>query len=359
MVSPFVAATILLVMGHAQPADDTEAAPAWIVELLDADDWSVRQGATEMLAQDRAIGLRQLETILRNEDLSAEARLRLETIARERFMNSPRAAVGMSWQSQSSPRFGVVVASLEDGFDAARVLRVGDRIVEAQGRPVRDWDRFRAQILSNDPGEVFPVQVVRDGVTRSLEFKLGSYARLNSTRELEVGLLEEAWQVRASSFTPEDEVSGATVDTGFESGRDWNLAKAKAQSEWRFAERNPSDTQGVDPRRGVRPGDRDEPTYGAGHQGIFDWGQVRSVLRTDEPMSRDMMTQDRQLAVLQDALRTQIALRAEFESRLENPDLAPEQRRYLTDRIQTMSSGIENLQRWLREIEGAPGDGGS
>ena len=342
------------------PADQpVEGGPAWVLDLLDSPDWAVRQGATEMLREDETIGLDEIEGLIADPSLSPEARLRLEGVARERFMTSSRAAVGMSWARASDERFGVVVASLTSGFEARDVLRVGDRIIEAQGRAVRDWERFRALILSNDPGDVFDLVVVRDGVAEEVSFELGDYDSLGNPSTLDSSLLEEAWDVRASAYPGRADALADAVDTGYVAGQEWNLVKAEIQSQWRQSGRLPAGVRTTlgSRRASAELGDLGPRVAAAGHQAAFDWGQVVRVRLPDEVRGEDMIPTKRELEAYRRAREVQLALLADLRGRLTDQDLDEETRQALTERVQRSAAGVENLTRWIEQVE-AQGPGG-
>ena len=95
----------------AQPTGDL----SWIIELLDSPDWAVREAFTNKLEHDWQIGLREIESLMRSEEVSLEVRLRLANVAKTRFFQTNRAAVGMGPMNDGA-RFGVTVARLAGGI---------------------------------------------------------------------------------------------------------------------------------------------------------------------------------------------------------------------------------------------------
>jgi len=327
------------------PGEDADF--AWIVELLDSPNWAVRESATAQLKRDRNIGLREIEALIRREDVSAEARLRLSNAAKERFMRSTRAAVGMGPLDTSTARMGVSVGRLQSGFDAERVLRVGDRIVRAQGRPVRDWNRFRALILSNDPGDIFEVLVIRDGEPVELEFRLGHYTDLQrSDPNIDVGLLEEAWQIRMSDATSSEDRFGDSASSGYHLQVRWDKDLVEARSSWPHAER-------ATRRIGLRRTTNDEPSgiEAAGHQATLDLGRLQQVRRIRGLEDEDRFTDEVRLDIWKRHLEEQLALMDRLRKKLDDPETSDQARRSVMRRIERMTPAIEHIKRWIAEEE--------
>lgn len=330
---------LLTSTGLAQTSEDL----SWIVEVLDAPDWAVREAFTERLQNDPEISLRQIESLVQDESISAEARLRLAQVAKVRFFQSSRAAVGMG-PMDSSMRFGVTVGRLQDGFDAQRVLRRGDKLVRAQGHAVRDWDRFRALILSNDPGDIFEVVVVRDGETIPLSFALGRYSNLdNRDPSLDPQLLEEAWQIRMADAL--NAHFGQSADTGFASEPMWRQEKLIAQAQW------PNEQERSRSSRATMR--RSTPTaMAAGHQAVFDWGQLERVRPGARAIDRGM-SDEQTVQIYKRHLEEQEARIEALRRRLDDPSLDDRMRRSTGARIEQMSAAVSRLKRWIAEVEGA------
>ena len=336
--------TLALVVGlltaasSAQTSDDL----SWIVEVLDSPDWAVREAFTDRLENDPQITLRQIEALVRDERISAEARLRLADVAKVRFFQSSRAAVGMG-PMDTTMRFGVTVGRLQDGFDAQRVLRRGDKLVRAQGHAVRDWDRFRALILSNDPGDTFDVLVVRDGETIPLSFALGRYTNLdNRDTTIDPDLLEEAWQIRMADAL--NACFGQAADTGFASEPMWRQEKLIAQADWPNEQDRSRGTRST-LRRTSTP-----KTTAAGHQAVFDWGQLERVRPGMGSTDRDVTNQQtleiykRHLAEQEERIET-------LRRRLDDPNLDERARRTIVARIERMTPAVNHLKRWIDEVD--------
>ena len=254
MAAGAIALALYAGMAHgqdvAQPeaAAPTPSAPAWLGGL-NADGLADRDRASsELCAAILACDLSGLPHVARlvevsladlagRSDLSIEQRRRIVAALRERFMNTPRAAMGISFSPRGDA--GVEVMQLTPGFPAAEqgALQVGDVIVEIAGESVEGisdrqarQDRLRELIVSHDPGERVMLKVVRpltpriprdpvleadrqqgvrepplvtDGpnanaLALEIEVPLGDYNELgNRAIALTEPLLETAWQFRA------------------------------------------------------------------------------------------------------------------------------------------------------------------
>lgn len=108
----------------------------------------------------------------KDQSLPLEARLRLIGALRERFMRSPRAAIGIQFANNQSP-MGVMVGRTIEGFPVheAGLLEPGDYIVGIDGisldsRQLRPGglgaqEFVRATILSHAPGESVRLTILR------------------------------------------------------------------------------------------------------------------------------------------------------------------------------------------------------
>lgn len=318
----------------------TAADHAWIVEVLDSPEWEVREAFTRQLEDDPEIELRDIEALIHDDRISAEARLRLAQVAKARFFQSSRAAVGMG-PMDTSIRLGVTVGRLQDGFDAKRVLRRGDKLIQAQGRPVRDWDRFRALILSNDPGDTFDVLVVRDGETFDLAFTLGRYSSLdNRDPIIDRNLLEEAWQIRMADVL--NERFGQTADTGFGAEPMWRQEKLIAQADWPTdADRGTTRNRF---RRTVEPN-----TMPAGHQAVFDWGRLERVRAGVD--GDDVATEQETVEIFRGYLAQQEKRMEALRERLNDPNLDDRSRRITASQIERLTPAIDYLKRQIAEVD--------
>jgi hypothetical protein len=185
----------------AQPADDglstIDLTP--ILRALDAPDLADRERAVEALVMSSAVSLREVLGLLSEVTaLTPEQRARLVGIAREMFVQSPRAAMGV--QFGGTVEKGVAIQSAVDGFDSARVIKPGDVIVAVNGEEVTQ-SRMRAIILSHDPGESMTLRLRRMGESGAEEHidarvTLGSMNRLRGGGFIDASTMMDAWRER-------------------------------------------------------------------------------------------------------------------------------------------------------------------
>lgn len=231
---------------------------------LDADDLTTRELATERLGQMPGLTLDDVLTRLFEDGaLTSEQRRRLERVAVTQFARFPKAGLGVGFGRQIAG-VGVEIAQvvMPEVFPAAAILRVGDFITHADGRPVRSADHLRAIILSHGVGESMPARLRRGEEELEVVLPLGDYAileragriddataqtavrermmRLGSREPVAAigeGLTPEAWAAvsegdgLAGEGPHEDEVVGAIVggtprsnpDTGMAGAPLWSL----------------------------------------------------------------------------------------------------------------------------------------
>ena len=190
-----------------------------LVKNLDAPDAQVRIEATEALFQSPAISLKQMEARLREGQLSPEQRQRLLGVAARRFRSEPRAAMGIQYDGNLGSH-RVTLAFLQPGFNAAQVLRVGDRVIAAAGETIDNGDTMRAVIVSRAPADEIPVTVVREGATLNLSVTLGDFGHLRQPSPLDPMVLAEAWRMRSRGLDPPELAGVPPIESGL-SPNDW------------------------------------------------------------------------------------------------------------------------------------------
>jgi hypothetical protein len=190
-------ALALLVCSHAGLAESAPfdmrqvAAVRDILPGLDDADFVKREAASKRLRDDPTLSVDALGIALAEPNLTAEQSRRLVTAFRERFIASPRPAIGIGFElSPDDPR-GVVVNRLNRGLPAidAGLLQLGDLIVSLNNEPIlvpqapgaegvapqapqfggrdqfadqnRVINRTISLIQSYDPGDVVTLEVLR------------------------------------------------------------------------------------------------------------------------------------------------------------------------------------------------------
>ncbi len=116
--------------------------------------------------------------------------LRLENAAPVTLQLPESAEKRMILANTLTPRIPPVLAAVEGGSPAERAgLKVGDRVVEAGGRPIRDWVELVAAIQGS-PGKPLPLVVERGGQRVALTATPASVERRSLDREMvQVGRL--------------------------------------------------------------------------------------------------------------------------------------------------------------------------
>lgn len=179
--------------------------PALIVKLNDPS-LMVRQAAEQALA---VVGLsqEQLEAAIQNVSATPEQRLRLEQLGPSVLYQTPRAAMGISYFGDT-----MQVRELHEGFEAQRVLQVGDEILSIAGHSVSDRRDLRNAIVMHPPGTEVTMRVVRQGRPLTLRLKLGSYdslPRMGIRDSVTLDDCRRAWQLRLSDLREQRERNAA------------------------------------------------------------------------------------------------------------------------------------------------------
>ena len=215
-----IAAGSLALCGLTRAWADTPAEVNKLVDALRADSVAQREVASTALADRPDLELVQLGDILRRNDLTPEQRLRLENIARDKFVRSPRGALGVQFAELAAE---ASIAATFEKFPSSKVLKPGDVITAIEGVAMVSPDGYqrpncRPFIIASDPGESIRVTVRRDGQVLELDCPLGRFNDLNNpgrwagVSAFQPGDIEAAWAIRAARLTgkaaPEPVASG-------------------------------------------------------------------------------------------------------------------------------------------------------
>lgn len=173
-----------------------------LIDKLGAPALDVREEATQTLIKSET----SFETIDRAEidvsALTAEQRSRLDRVWYERFKRTPRAGLGVAFDTQFQG--GVRLASVEANFPAAAFLQPLDRILSAEGASFapfvtqQAWQAFRHRILSFDPGQTIPITILRRNNQIKMSVPLGAYSDLGRATPLSDQDYAAAWEFRRS-----------------------------------------------------------------------------------------------------------------------------------------------------------------
>ncbi|MCH8152002.1 MAG: PDZ domain-containing protein [Planctomycetes bacterium] len=152
---------------------DVTAQVMALVARLDHPCYREREAATKAL-QDAPDDQRQLYAVLARETLTTEQRHRLLAVVRQRLLNTPRGALGISMQIErpdANQPGEVVIMDLLPDLPAERVLQRGDRITHVDGNPLNGRNDLIRRIQARRPGDEVQLvvnRVRRDGAGRPL-----------------------------------------------------------------------------------------------------------------------------------------------------------------------------------------------
>lgn len=140
------------------------------------------------------LSLSMLDSLLMRGALSEEQRQRLVAAGRDLFRQSPRAAMGVTFNQFEGPH--AIIVNTQQGFDSARVLKPGDEIHTFDGLPVDGRDELRVHIVSHDPGDLVKLGIVRAGQPMRVELRLGDYRELGAPAAIDPQTMKDAWELR-------------------------------------------------------------------------------------------------------------------------------------------------------------------
>lgn len=224
-----------------QPTAQPETHPAYdtLLTMLESPIAAERETALRTLAGDPGFTLDQLEETLRTRPLSAEQRFRLREAAKQRYMGSTRAAMGVQFSRSIPLAERVVIDRTYPEFPSFKVLKEGDMIVAVEGESLRSrdaWTRLGAHIVSHDPGDTLRVVVRRGEEKLELDIELGSYRDLPGQVPMDLPKLERGWLLRSASYLAADQAEPIAFnlpagkwDAGMDQGDDVKHVRIKMQ----------------------------------------------------------------------------------------------------------------------------------
>lgn len=129
---------------------------------LNSDSYATRELATERLLDVPHENI-EFYALLARQELTTEQRSRLLMIVRQRLIQAPRGAVGISMMPHHGRdgRVQIEVTDIIEGLPAERVLEVGDRITHLNGRPLDSPDQLTVRVQSRRPGEQVMLTLLR------------------------------------------------------------------------------------------------------------------------------------------------------------------------------------------------------
>ncbi len=154
-----------LVLPSAEELERVRIQPALVelVEQLGSDTYETRELALARLLNGDQSKM-QIYAALHQLPLSAEQRHRLLEVVRQRLVNLPRGAVGISMQpvpKEGSTELEIRVVELLPGLPAERVLQIGDLITKLDGRPLYTQNDLVNRVQTKMPGDTVSMSVRR------------------------------------------------------------------------------------------------------------------------------------------------------------------------------------------------------
>jgi len=170
VASTTLAQPVLGDRGESRPASPVAAEIDALLAALDAPDFRERDAATRRMAELATMDDGAIAALMQRPGLSLEQQFRIVRVIRERFMSTPRGAIGVQFSSTApTPIVGVMLG----GFPAERqgVLKPGDMLLEVDGVDLvkeSAWTasrqslyRIQSLIHSRDPGDQLPARILR------------------------------------------------------------------------------------------------------------------------------------------------------------------------------------------------------
>jgi len=200
--------------GGAEPSEHTRE----LIDTLDSQSWVERDQSTiELIGEDQAISLADLEFFLNDQTLTLEQRHRLIWAIEARFLGFPKGGLGVAFGTIRVGAIEVQPIQKDPRFPASFLLNPGDAIAMIDGQVVTSSSDVRAEILSRSPGELLGVTVSRNNQLIDLDLPLGSYRDLAGAGFLDPIItkraLERRWNRRGITPNGPDTIgSGIIVD---------------------------------------------------------------------------------------------------------------------------------------------------
>lgn len=392
----------------AQQADQTQPpiGPVWnasanapfaaLLAQLDSPDFAERDSATQQLAAIRDALRLSLRPVQRNlfdafvlesatrADLSPEQRARLAIPIRDKFFNTPRAAMGINIQKAMSVGIPIIPQA---GFPCSKEgrLKPGDILTEIDGvsleRRLPDLRLgndvsflLRFAILSHEPGEIIPV-LVRRAVQRAdgrpggefqlirLNIPLGAWDDLGQ-RPVDRMSLQGAWQhykrklgVEAKTIEPNLLIPSTTSNAKWEANRmsPGTVAPPSITIGSPHAGANESFYNELSVASALRRGGQSTLLIGPNNM-VRPGAQLRvnqrRAIPTPEVIRQRKITQQRSHSrTLQRNLANIQTLIATAKSRLEDPQVFPQDRRAIENNLATLTAQAKAFERLLGELK--------
>lgn len=344
--------------GATQEAGATTKGPELIERVLEglgSDQYGARESASALLEMTDRVPLEAIEKALSRRDLSAEQRERLERAGLLRFAKAPRGGLGVQFGGWADGQ--VEISGTVEGFDAERLLEVGDVIVSMAGVRLINFRHAREVIVSHGPGESVVLEVLRRGRALTVTLRLGEFAALRNPQPLETDLVAAAWKLRRQRLYGEG--AAPVMETGVTAGAWARLAREieeRVQARtMQFAEAMERARQGQQAEAGAALGGRgpiprgvvivtgvedDEPAGivagGSARRPGYEAAQVFAAAGED-PFDQQGRAIESEIAALQQQLRV-------YRQRMRDPQLQPQVRTQMSRQVEWMESRVQNLR---------------
>lgn len=305
---------------------------------LGGDDLAARDDAMRRIATDPTWTLAVMEQCLVGPDRPApEASERLLRLAKRRFMETPRAAMGVQFSRFDAGVGGVEINGTVRGFESEVVLRPGDVIRSIGGMPTASQAAARCAIVSREPGERVTLEVLRRGEALQVTLAMGSFAELSNAVGLDGSTLDAAWNVRCKRLGSRGEER--LVATGLDTARWVELEHEELRH------REEAMTPKGKPQEFVAtPAEPFEVVPGGG---------VR-VAASPQADPDFFLKETPQIAAMTDQLRAQISVYRQQISQLERqrraPNLPAFQKRNLDAQIENLKMMIERTRDQIKRL---------
>jgi hypothetical protein len=174
------------------------ASVAALIADLASPDFATRDRASAELVTRRDDAFRAVEAALIAPGLTPEQEARLTTAARELFVQTPRGALGVQFNTAAG---ATIIAQLIPGFPAAQTLKPGDEILRVDGVSAlmpTAWGQARGvrpMVIARDPGDTIRAAIRREGREIELDVQLGRFNDLRG-QPLSGADLAEGWALR-------------------------------------------------------------------------------------------------------------------------------------------------------------------
>lgn len=330
-------------------------------------------------------------------ELSLETRMRLIGALRQRFMETPRAAMGIRFGGmtpagvliqETFPRFpgndmGLLFA--QDIITAIEGNRLDIQVTQ-QGDAIRVQELVRAIILSHEPGDHVRLSILRPGLAPNLDDQvaganvidstgqhlellvpLGVYTALPQNREDLRATLENAWRVRLDRLGL-TELPLRTLESTL-SASDWVKRQSRPRPAFSILTIDAAEQPGEREDSLVRAHAIDNAAALAQAEAIGRVGNVQlkagrfivepQQLRRVNPAAGGPQIEIQQLISLQAAIEGLDMQIASLNQQLTNVRLSEQQRGMLTARLEnarrqreTLKSNFETISNRLKKQQG-------